>query len=104
MLAGGILSALSIGRFLLDWKRSDAIDIILLFISGLIDIIVGQSASSLDFECTGGTNCINGIQSYTGQYYFFYLFSPIGIICWMLTIMAVAVTLGTVFKKRTRGY
>ena len=99
-----VLMALGIYRFFKDWRKSDPIDIILLFFGGLLSFIAALNAVALDFECTGGSFCVNGLQTYTGEYYFIYLFYPAGLIGFGLAIVACIIVLGTVFSRRTRGY
>lgn len=102
-LAGGI-DAIAVIRFFRDWKRSDPIDIMLCFFGFLLSFIAAVNAGSLDFVCTGGAECINGIQTYTGQFYFFYLFEAAWLVMFGLFIASAVITLGNAFTRRSRGY
>ncbi len=99
-----ILTAIGIIRFLKDWRRSDPIDVILLIFAGLLCFLAALNAVALDFVCTGGTACVNGLETYTGQYYFIYLFYPAALITWCLSIAATVILMGNVFSRRQRGY
>ena len=102
-LAGGI-DAIAIIRFFRDWKRSDAIDIIMCLVGTLLSFIAAVNAGSLDFVCSSGAQCINGVQTYNGEFFFFYLFDPMWLIMGGLFIASTVVTLGNVFTRRSRGY
>lgn len=99
-----VIDAVAIIRFLSDWKRSDLIDVVMCFFGGLVSILAALNAGSLDFVCTGGATCINGLQTYTGEYYFLYLFDPFWLIMWFLGIMAAIITLSHAFKRQSYGY
>lgn len=103
-IIGGAVTAVALGRLLVDWRHSDAVDVVLLVTAGLLDVIVGLSASTLDYVCTGGPQCIDGVQTYTGNYLFLFIYTPFGLICWLLSIVASIVTLGTVFKRRRQQF
>lgn len=100
----GLISTIAIIRFFRDWKRSDAIDIIMCLVGTLLSFIAAVNAGSLDFVCTSGVQCINGVQTYSGQFFFFYLFDPLWLIMGGLFIASTVITLGNVFTRRSRGY
>lgn len=103
-VASGAVAAYALLRFLIGWKKADGIDIILLFLGGFFCFIVALTAGDLDFVCTSGTYCINGVQSYHGDYYFFYIYLAPASIDFIMTIVAAIVTLGNVFRRRRQGY
>jgi hypothetical protein len=76
----------------------------MLFVASMLTFIAGLSSGSLDFICSGGSTCVNGLQSYQGDIFLFYPLIAVGLITFSLVIISSIILLGTTFRARRQRY
>lgn len=87
---GVLLSAVAIGRYLADVERADGSDVILCLIGGVITIVGAVTAAPVDFVCTSGPTCVNGVEPYSGNWPLAFPIGAIGIVAMLFTFIAMA--------------
>jgi|GEM_PF-4456665 len=96
---GAFLSALGWVRFLKDWKNADLLDVVMLAFATLLMGIVAITSVSQQF-----INSTGAVLTYQGEWWWLLILWPIALIDGILVILAVLVVLGSVARRRRRGY